>query len=407
VYFEGTHQEAVKSWQREFSQSETSFPLNYLGGYEASVIVVFSLRTGVLPANPCQSNSALECERAVGSRYQRISYSSKSLSKGMEVHTPQESRRKFLLPGVVTECLDAALRSLRLRDRVQAHLLASSAEKTRENLSFPSSLGLLPGVLLLAQLILCVACGSSGGSDQSQMPADPSSGQLASDRNSLSFGTVTVGSSSSQSVTLTASLASVTISQASVTGNDFSVVAPTLPITLMAGRSTSLVVEFSPSAAGTVTGSVNLVSNASNSSPPIAVSGTGDNPAPPPAHTITLSWDASTLGDVIGYNVYRGTQPGGPYDLIIPSPIPETSYTDSSVSIGTTYYYVVTAVDGHGKESSYSNQASATIANPDKEGRGQSQRRTDLLIRGGLVLTTAAVVIGGYWAWNRFVVERR
>ena len=37
------------------------------------------------------------------------------------------------------------------------------------------------------------------------------------------------------------------------------------------------------------------------------------------------------------------------------------NYTDSTVQNGNTYYYVTTAVDGSGNESSYSNQASAVI----------------------------------------------
>ncbi len=41
-----------------------------------------------------------------------------------------------------------------------------------------------------------------------------------------------------------------------------------------------------------------------------------------------------------------------------------TAYTDSTVQSGTTYYYVVTAVDSSGSESNYSNQATAVIPMP-------------------------------------------
>jgi len=37
------------------------------------------------------------------------------------------------------------------------------------------------------------------------------------------------------------------------------------------------------------------------------------------------------------------------------------SYTDSTVAASTVYYYVGTAVDSSGNESTYSNQATATI----------------------------------------------
>jgi len=41
-----------------------------------------------------------------------------------------------------------------------------------------------------------------------------------------------------------------------------------------------------------------------------------------------------------------------------------TTYSDASVQAGQTYYYVVTAVDGTGAESPYSNQVQAVIPTP-------------------------------------------
>jgi hypothetical protein len=77
--------------------------------------------------------------------------------------------------------------------------------------------------------------------------------------------------------------------------------------------------------------------------------------------TVALSWNASTSQDVIGYNVYRATNPNGPYTELNTSLISDTSYTDQSVQSGNTYYYVATAVDSQGLESAYSNQATAII----------------------------------------------
>jgi fibronectin type 3 domain-containing protein len=42
----------------------------------------------------------------------------------------------------------------------------------------------------------------------------------------------------------------------------------------------------------------------------------------------------------------------------------DTTYTDSSVQAGQTYFYVTTAVDGAGKESAFSNQTQAVIPAP-------------------------------------------
>lgn len=61
------------------------------------------------------------------------------------------------------------------------------------------------------------------------------------------------------------------------------------------------------------------------------------------------------------YKIYRSTTQGGPYDLIatIDSPSRVYEYTDSNVSGGTTYYYVVTIVRDS-KEGSQSAELSAT-----------------------------------------------
>ena len=80
-------------------------------------------------------------------------------------------------------------------------------------------------------------------------------------------------------------------------------------------------------------------------------------------HTVDLSWRASTSPNVISYNVYRGTVSGGPY-IKIASGIASTLYTDSTVSSGQTYYYVTTAVDNTGQQSTYSNQTTAVIPTP-------------------------------------------
>jgi fibronectin type 3 domain-containing protein len=78
-------------------------------------------------------------------------------------------------------------------------------------------------------------------------------------------------------------------------------------------------------------------------------------------HTVGLNWNAST-SSVVGYNVYRGTSASGPFSTKLNgSTVGSTSFTDSTVSSGTTYYYVVTAVDSNDNESTYSNQATAII----------------------------------------------
>src|SRR5580698_10095050 len=74
---------------------------------------------------------------------------------------------------------------------------------------------------------------------------------------------------------------------------------------------------------------------------------------------VGLAWSAST--GAASYNVKRGTASGGPYTQAA-NPT-GTSYTDSGLTNGTTYYYVVSAVNTAG-ESANSSQASATPASP-------------------------------------------
>ncbi len=77
-------------------------------------------------------------------------------------------------------------------------------------------------------------------------------------------------------------------------------------------------------------------------------------------YSVDLAWNPSS-SSVIGYNLYRGTQSGGPYAKLNSSPLSGTSYTDSNTVSGTTYYYVSTSLNADSQESQYSNEASATI----------------------------------------------
>jgi hypothetical protein len=79
-------------------------------------------------------------------------------------------------------------------------------------------------------------------------------------------------------------------------------------------------------------------------------------------HTSILTW--STSQGAAGYNVYRGTMSGGPYINLTPGTINALDYNDTSVQASTNYFYVVTALDSSGLESTYSNEVSAAIPAP-------------------------------------------
>ena len=184
-------------------------------------------------------------------------------------------------------------------------------------------------------------------------------GQLAVGPASLNFGSVVVGQSKSLTATLTATGSSITVSAANMTTSEFTISGLSLPLTLSAGQSASFTVNFKPQSSGVASASGSFNSNAANASVTQALSGTG---TAAPQHSVALSWTPST-SSVVGYNVYRGTTTGGPYSKIT-SMNADTSYVDSSVQSGQTYFYVTTAVDGSGKESANSNQTQAVIPTP-------------------------------------------
>ena len=175
----------------------------------------------------------------------------------------------------------------------------------------------------------------------------------------LSFGNLNVGINSSLTTTLTNNgNSNVTISVVTVSGAGFSASGVSSGETLTPNQAVTVTAQFAPTAAGLVNGSVSIASNATNSPSTITVSGTGVAATP---HTVALSWTAST-STASGYNVYRGTTPNGPYPTKLNSSlVTVVDYTDSTVANGTTYYYVVTAVDSNNVESVDSNQATVVI----------------------------------------------
>jgi hypothetical protein len=177
---------------------------------------------------------------------------------------------------------------------------------------------------------------------------------------SLSFGNIVIGDNGVLPVTVTnTGTGSVTISGSSVSGSGYSLSNLILPLTLAAGQSSGFSVTFSPPNSGTVNGSASLTSNATNSPSVEVLSGAGIY-----GHSVNLSWTASGSSGVTGYNVFRSQTSGGPYVQVNASAVPGTSYVDSDVAAGQTYYYVATSVGSGSQQSGYSNQATANVPSP-------------------------------------------
>jgi Abnormal spindle-like microcephaly-assoc'd, ASPM-SPD-2-Hydin len=185
--------------------------------------------------------------------------------------------------------------------------------------------------------------------------------QLLFSSTALSFGNVPVGSTSTQTLTLTSSgSAPVTISSAVLQGTGFSDSGATFPVTLNPNQAVTLTVQFDPTATGAAAGTLTVSSNsATGGTTQVTLGGTGTAVQ----HEIDLSWNApsSSADPVAGYNVYRSADGGGSFTKLNPSPAGQVDYTDSAVQSGTTYMYEVKSVDANGVESTASNQISLSV----------------------------------------------
>jgi len=106
--------------------------------------------------------------------------------------------------------------------------------------------------------------------------------------------------------------------------------------------------------------STGFVNGAPFNAPPSAPTGlaaSGGN------HVVTLSWQPSVGSVPITYNLFRGLAAGAESATPIATGITGTSFSDTGVTNGTTYFYVIDAVNSLGT-SGGSNEVSATPAAP-------------------------------------------
>ena len=67
---------------------------------------------------------------------------------------------------------------------------------------------------------------------------------------------------------------------------------------------------------------------------------------------------------MVGYRVYRSETSKTLYIPLNDVSVDALTYADTAVTSGTIYYYVVTAIDAAGAESTYSNQVKAVVPSP-------------------------------------------
>jgi hypothetical protein len=113
-------------------------------------------------------------------------------------------------------------------------------------------------------------------------------GSLGVSPSNVNFGTVAIGSRSSQVVTITNSGSGpFAITQAAVSGKGFQINPPSLPLTLAVGQSAHFTATFTPAAIGNTSGSV-LITKVQNTAPQLS-SGSGSGA------TTTVSTEQATI----------------------------------------------------------------------------------------------------------------
>jgi fibronectin type 3 domain-containing protein len=81
---------------------------------------------------------------------------------------------------------------------------------------------------------------------------------------------------------------------------------------------------------------------------------------PHPSATLAWTWTQGTGDPAMGFHIQRSATTGGPYTVINTVPLTTLTYLDTAVTVGATYYYVVTAYNNAG-DSSKSSEVACTL----------------------------------------------
>ena len=113
---------------------------------------------------------------------------------------------------------------------------------------------------------------------------------------------------------------------------------------------------------------------------------------------LRLEWDAPTenvdgspLEDLVGYNLYRRSEPGDEWTGINTHLILDTNYSDEDLGDGETYYYIMRAVNSQGIESDDSNEASGMTPKPE----GDDYTFTVMLIVSVILIVVLLLILLG------------
>lgn len=152
-------------------------------------------------------------------------------------------------------------------------------------------------ILAVATLFSVGCAGTKMGTTSLSSPSP--AGNLSPSNSALNFGAVQVGNTKSMSVALTntgTQSATVQVSQITATGQGFTLAGVALPVTLAAGQSITLSVDFTPTSASSSSGNVSITSTATNPNISVALSGTGLATGQLAVNPASLNFSSVTVG---------------------------------------------------------------------------------------------------------------
>jgi len=228
-----------------------------------------------------------------------------------------------------------------------------------------SGAGFVASVSAVTSLQTATITASAGGeSAVAVLTLNAAAAVLSASVASVAFGNVNVNTTATQQVTLTSSGAlPVTIGSLSIAGSGFSVSGLSVPVSLNPNQSIGVTVQFTPTAAGAVTGILTLASNAAGGGTlGIGLSGAGTISILPTLSSFTCAAGSLTGSASDACTVtLSGAAPGGgltvnltssaaavtvPAAVGIPQGASSASFTAAATSVTTTQTVILTASAG-------------------------------------------------------------
>jgi hypothetical protein len=234
------------------------------------------------------------------------------------------------------------MRTLEVSSTQRAHGRKLAAKE------FAALLFIMMSLVISISISGCAGYTTNASSNTGNGVGGSGGGVLTASPASVSFGNVAVGSSATQSLTITnTGTGATTLSGFSISGGVFSVVGGNSSSSLNVGQSATVQVQYAPTTTAPASGTLTVTSNASNSSMAIGLSGTGMQAIPsfspsslnfsnvPVGQTSTQTVTLSNTGNA-GLSVTAAKVSGTGFSISGLS-IPATVAPNSSTTIGVSF----------------------------------------------------------------------